>query len=340
LSSIFFPLRTNIRSLQKWGENDISNRIKQSFVLYDEIIMETGTYNFQGTDRFVLENVDPWSETNNKENVLERLEKIENTQEEQFITVLNGKTHAEKYKYKIEKKDIFVADFRTADIIAEIESGSYGKELVFLKYAIINRDDAHWKRIKQNSLKDLRDKPFAEQAERIHGKMPTIALLNNLNDSLAISHLFKMPVSIDAIYGEMLEQRTKAQVRRQFTVLDRLSQIGVPDFSNLSLDKLLALRKDKALRSFRNLISALSTKLQSEKDANIEALFTQELLELNKEFAPTKKKVALEGAFGSLSFIPCLLANVFLTIADVGKEVFEYKDYTKNWLSFIQKAKE
>ena len=44
LSRILFPLRTNIKSLQRWGKNDISERIKQSIILYDEIIVETGTY--------------------------------------------------------------------------------------------------------------------------------------------------------------------------------------------------------------------------------------------------------------------------------------------------------
>ena len=214
------------------------------------------------------------------------------------------------------------------------------ERLDFFKYAMINRTDAHWNKIRQNALKDLGDRLFSEQAERIHGKMPMVTLLNNLNDSLALSQLFKMPVSIDSIYGPMLEQRTKAQMRKQFTILDRLSQIGVPDFSDLSLDKLLELRKHKALRSFRNLISGLSLKLQTEKDVNIEALFAQELLNLNKELHPTRKKLILEGSLGVLSFIPCLLANVVMTIADIAKDVKEYRDYSKNWLSFIQKAKE
>jgi len=48
LSSILFPLRTNIRSLQRWGNNDISARTKHSIILYDEIIIETGTWHDLG----------------------------------------------------------------------------------------------------------------------------------------------------------------------------------------------------------------------------------------------------------------------------------------------------
>jgi len=41
--------------LQSWGDNDISKRIKQSFVLYDEVIFEAGTFRFSGAEGFVLE---------------------------------------------------------------------------------------------------------------------------------------------------------------------------------------------------------------------------------------------------------------------------------------------
>ena len=49
-SSIIFPLSTNIKSFQRWGDNDISKRIKQSLILYDKVILETGTYKLEGKD--------------------------------------------------------------------------------------------------------------------------------------------------------------------------------------------------------------------------------------------------------------------------------------------------
>lgn len=340
MSRVIFPLRTNIQSLQRWGKNDISERIKQSIILYDEIIIETGTYRYSGAERFVLDGHIPWSEQNSKEDILKELEKIEKRTGEGYITVFDGKTHAEKYRYKIDKKDEYVADYRTVDVISDMESGSYGSELDFFKYAVINRKDNHREIINQNTFKDLENKEFAETATKIYGQMPLVRLLYNLNDSLAISHIFKIPVTIDAMHAPLLKCKTQSQLGLEFSILDRLAQIGIPDFSHFSLDKLLELRKDKAISSFRNLISEISSKLQSESNVNIEALFTQELLEQIKEIAPTGKKIALDVTLGALSAIPCPLVSVATTVADIGRGLKEYRDFATNWLSFVLRAKE
>jgi hypothetical protein len=311
--------------LQRWGKNDISERIKQSIILYDEIIIETGTYRYSGAERFVLDSYIPWSEQNSKEDVLKKLEKIEKRTDEGYITVFDGKTHAEKYKYKVDKKDEYVADYRTVDVISDMESGRYGREVDFFRYAVINRKDNHREIINQNTLKDLENKEFAETATKIYGKIPLVKLLYNLNDSLAISHLFKIPVTIDAMHAPLLKCKTQSRLGLEFSILDRLAQIGIPDFGHFGLDKLLELRKDKAISSFRNLISKISSKLQSESNVDIETLFTQELLEQIKEIAPTGKKIALDVALGALSAIPCPLVSVATTVADIGKGLKEYR---------------
>jgi hypothetical protein len=340
LASIIFPLRTNIHSLQKWGKNDISRRIKQSIILYDEIVVEAGTYDFQGSDTFVLENFRPWNEQNTKEKAFESLERIRIAPEEGFIKVFDGKTHAEKSRHKVNKKNWFFADFRTADVVSEISSESYGKEVDFFRYLFVDRADAHWKEVRNNSLKDLADRNFAKQVEKTHGKMPTVGFLNNLNDSLVISHRLSTPIAIDSIYSSMLRQRTKAQLSSKFSVLERISNVGFPDFGDLGLEDLLKLRKDKGLQSFRSLISKFSTEIQSDSRVNVESQLIEEMLKISKEFAPTKKKLALDISAGIISFVPCLLANIATTIADIGKGVTEYRAYSKTWVSFIQNAKE
>ncbi len=140
MSKILFPLRTNIKSLQRWGDNDISRRIKQSLVLYDEAIIETGTYDFQGNDAFVFQNYTPWDNEKNSEVVItKRIQEIENKQKDSYIIVYKGKTGVERNRYKIEKKDQFLADFRTVDVVQEIASGSFGKEVDFFQYASFGR---------------------------------------------------------------------------------------------------------------------------------------------------------------------------------------------------------
>ena len=150
-----------------------------------------------------------------------------------------------------------------------------------------------------------------------------------------------MPVAVDSIYASLLKLKTKCKIGLQYTVLERLTQkIGIPDFGDLSLEKILELRKDKALASFRKFISQLSLMLQSENNLNVEALFTQELLKELKELAPNRKRLAFATFFGALSNIPCPFIGPVTTIADIGKELKGYNDFSSNWLSFLLKASE
>jgi len=341
MSSILFPLRTNIKSLQRWGPNyDISARIKQSMILYDEVILETGTYLYSKSDRFVLHDFDQWNEENTKGNVLKRMEEIEKKQGESYITVIDGKTGAEKSKYKVEKQDRFVADYRTVDVLSEIESESYGKEGEFLKYAYVLRKKKHRDSINLINKKDLENRKFAETARRIYGDIPLVGLLSNLNDSLALSHLFKMPITVDVLHAPLLKIKAKSKIGLEFSILDRLAEMRIPDFSTLNLDNLLELRKDKAINSFRELIGKINSQLQSESTYGIDQLFMKELLEEIKEVVPTRRNIALEASLGTLSLIPVPLIGIATTIFDVGKELKEYKDFATNWLSFVLKARE
>lgn len=341
LSSILFPLRTNINSLQRWGDSyDISGRIKQSMILYHKVIFETGTFRYSGSERFVFHEYKPWSEENTLEKVLKEIERVEKRSEEAYFTVINGKTRVEKFKYTIKKKQEFVADYRTVDVISELESDSYGKEADFLKYALIQRKENHEETIKQNTSIDLTNKEFVETARKTYGEINLIGLLHNLNDSLALSHLFKIPISVDAIHTPLLRAKRKVEVGFEFAILDRLTQIAIPDFSKLELDDLFELRKDKAIESFRDMIWKISSMIQLEGSSNIEELFNQELLNEVAEIAPTEKELALNVALGAPHFIPIPLVSVAAEISDLGKDLKEYRDFAKNWLSFVLKARE
>ncbi len=299
MSTILFPLRTNINSLQKWGDAyDISARIKQSMILYDEVILEAGTFRYSGSDRFVLSGYEPWSKSNTKDDVLRKMKEVEMRSEEGFITVIDGKTRVEKYRYKVEKKDEFLADYRTVDVLSEAESGSYGKETDFLKYAYIKRKENHKDTITQNTLKDLANKEFAETARKIYGEMPLVGLLNNLNDSLALSHSLKTPITVDTMHVPLLRSKANYEIGLGFAILDKLAQMFVPDFSMLDLDSLLQLRKNKAIEDFRKVIMKMNTQLQTENvtgienlSKNIENFFKQELLDKIKELAPSRRNV-------------------------------------------------
>ncbi len=343
MSKILFPLSTNIKSLQRWGDYDISKRLKQSFILYDEVIIETGCYNFQGSEKCVLQGYDPWNEKNTKEAVIAKIENITNSQEDRYITHsrrLDEEQTVVIDKYKVEKQNHFIADYRTVDIISEIASGNYGKECDFFKCADVFRNRNHSSAMNNLAMKDLADTKFAEEVRKIHGNMQTIAFLNNLNDSLALSHLFDMPITVDSIYGSILRLKMKCQSNYNFTTLEKLATIGFPDFSNLSLERLLELRKDKAITSYRQFISDLSLKLKIEPNFDLNSFLVDELLKGIRELAPNKKEIFLNSCIGVLSNIPLPAIGAITTIGQAGKEIKEYRDFSSNWQSFILKAKE
>ena len=299
INRIIFPLSTNIKSFQPWGDNDISKRIKQSLILYDKIMLETGTYTCEGKNA-LIQGYAPWDASNTKESVLEKIQRVDNVKEDMYITHrarILGDFFVDAHKYKVDRKDIFIADFRTLELISEIESGNFGK-IDFLEYLDIYRNYSHFEQINNNTKRDLSDSKFAEIVRKTHGAFPAHVFLNNLNDSLAISHKTGLPVTVDSIYSALLKLKTKSMISKQFSVLEKLAKtIIFPDFGKLRLEEILELRKDKALVSFRSLISDLSTRLKS-GDLNIEDFFAQELLKEIWELAPSKKGVALNAFFG------------------------------------------
>jgi uncharacterized protein (DUF927 family) len=275
---------------------------------------------------------------NTTESALKEIEKIEKAPEAGYITLLDGKTFREKTKFKVSKKDQFFADFRTIDLVREIEGGNYGKEFDFIKYTIVLRKENFDKELHKNIEKDLMNEEFAEKAKKIYGKMALISLLKNLNDSLALSQMFKSPVAVDAIHAPLLRVKTKHEMGTDFAILDRLSQLEIPDFGDFDIDSLLQLRKEKSVRDFRNWIQKISTKLQSDHTLEIDRLVFTELLKEIKEIAPNKKGVCIEAFLGTISSLPVPIVGQIATIADVGKELKKYDDFSRSWLSFILKS--
>jgi hypothetical protein len=341
MSGIVFPLSTNIKSFQRCGDNDISKRIKQSLILYDKVILETGTYKLEGKDA-VFQGYDPWGVVNTKEHVLNEIQRVETTSEDLYITHrtrIVGDFFVDAHKYKVNKEDYFIADFRTLDIMSKIESGSFGK-IDFIEYLDINRYSDHLEQVRFRTERDMGDTVFAETVKRTLGTLPAYAFLNNLNDSLLISSKTDMTVAVDSIYSNLLAIKSKSQIGMQFSLLEKLAETAIfPDFGEMSLEKIIELRKDKALVSFRMKVSELSQKLKS-GDSNVKDIFAQDFLKEIWEFAPSKKGVILNAFMGGFSNIPLPAIGALSSIHDLAKEVNDYRNFSSHWVSFVFKAKE
>ena len=160
-----------------------------------------------------------------------------------------------------------------------------------------------------------------ETVKRTLGTLPAIAFLNNLNDSLLISSKTDITVGVDSIYSNLLALKTKSQIGRQFSVLEKLAETAIfPDFSELSLEQIIKLRKDKALTSFRTKVLELSQKLKT-GDFDIKDVFAHDLMKEIWEFAPSKKGVILNAFMGVFSNIPLPVVGGLSSIHDLAKEV-------------------
>jgi hypothetical protein len=78
------------------------------------------------------------------------------------------------------------------------------KEIDFIKYAVVQREENYWDAIQKDVLLDLEKQEYSELAKQIYRILPISRLLANLNDSLAISHFLKIPVTIDSTYSKRL----------------------------------------------------------------------------------------------------------------------------------------
>ncbi len=223
--------------------------------------------------------------------------------------------------------------------MSEIESGKFGKP-DFIEYLDINRFSDHYEQVTFRTERDMADNDFAETVKRTLGTLPAIAFLNNLNDSLLISSKTDITVGVDSIYSNLLALKTKSQIGRQFSVLEKLAETAIfPDFSELSLEQIIKLRKDKALTSFRTKVLELSQKLKT-GDFDIKDVFAQDLLKEIWEFAPSKKGVILSAFMGAFSNIPLSVVGGLSSIHDLAKEVINYRKFSSHWLSFVLKAKD
>ena len=154
----------------------------------------------------VMEDFVPWTEENTREEFLKQLDETEKMPNEGYITVFDGKTYAEKGKIKTRsnRKEYFLADYRTVDVISQTANGSFGKDVDFIKYALYVRDKKYEDSLNNNVSRDLSNSEFAETASKTYGKLPLIRMLHNLNDSLALSQAFGNPVTVDTMHSPLL----------------------------------------------------------------------------------------------------------------------------------------
>lgn len=347
LNRVFLPLRSNIGWFKSSDlREDISNRVKESILLYDEIYIEDGTFRADVVEgsRGPIKWYSPPGSIGPDERSIEYKRDLEQTDVTIGIgkdgdlapraTILQGHTID---RFKIDYDEIF----------RDIEKDDYE----FLKF------DVYPEYAFPRKAKDiLREQSWEDERnfEYIHPNSAIRDLvIKNLNHDLVLSILLKSSIVMDSRHQDLLKKKcwhpestfsTKPVV--EHVALNQILDIRVPKFSNLSIEKVLELRNDRSWCNFRDFLrdtvatvkddpeilsdhQALENALRSQRE---KALFE----ELEQKYL-TGPKLVMGLGLGAMSLIPGF--GVIPTAVSGGKSLKSYWDDKSTWFAFLLKLK-
>ncbi len=209
----------------------------------------------------------------------------------------------------------------------------------FIKLGMFEITDSGNKQLKQNISYTEKYKEYINETRFCKNK-----IFENFHFSLLCSEYIGIPMMIDSFHDKLIENTNKEIIKKVDMRLDIFNKINsflnlkISDFSSLSIDEILDLRKDKSFKNFRkrmlNINEYLSNK-DEEEEIKIESLFFKEIIEEVKEFAPSKKSIGINGTLLMLGFLPHI-GNA-TSIAGYAKELKSYNDFQQSSIAFIMK---
>ncbi|MEZ4711679.1 MAG: hypothetical protein R3A44_31095 [Caldilineaceae bacterium] len=345
----FFPLRSNFGWLQNPNLlRQLELRLKLALLIYDEIIVEDGTY--QGTllETFKIEFYSP-----------------------------PGKIPASQRKISIER-DIkqshvrtFIQPKDTIEIHPPIQIAS-GDTLLrikmdyfqFLQGVDLQKYDC----IKLVSLPDTQNlsselKEAIDELNKIDFQIVSefdnnlkIARIisNNLNRDLIISSLMGSGLVVDPVHERAIYQKARNSLKvgnsqlipdAQYSVGQKLLSIRVPNLDVLSLEQVMQLRDDPTWTDFRGRIVEVSNLVRADPaiiwdspafDNAIHSAIEDDLLKTIESQYDSPMTFTVKLAFGLLGFVPVL--GTALTALGLIQDGVQFYRQRNNWTAFLIKA--
>jgi len=348
LNRVFLPLRSNIgwfKSLDLRG--DISNRVKESILLYDEIYIEDGTFKADVLDgssgpfkRYYPPGfIPPEQRTIEYERDLKPTEMTigigRDGDDAPRATISQGNT---LNRFKIDYYEIF----------KNIEISDYN----FLKFTVFQNEYG----LPRNA-KDIIREQSREDKRTFRDIHPNNAILDlvidNLNHDLVTSVLLKSSIVMDSRHQYILKEkcwhpestfRSKPVV--EHAALNQILEVSVPEFSSLSIEEVLELRDDRSWCNFRDFVGNTVSTVKDDPEILIDHQALEKAVrsqydkamfeELERKYL-TGPKLVMDLGLGATSLIPVF--GVIPTAVSGGKSLKDYWDDKSTWFAFLLKLK-
>jgi hypothetical protein len=328
---VYFPMRSNIDFFEKKSNQlDLIAKIKQSILLYDNLHFDAGAYTISCGDNGSFD----WWYPPDQINTI-NLDVPETTSTGFYVNMQpepNGKpfgviNHSDNSKN-------YVVSFQKLIL----NMGLIDEK--FINFGIHELTPSGKQRLTKAIWNTSNYKDFIEGTTFCKKK-----ILDNFHYSLLCSETIDTPIMIDDLHKKLIEEMNLNIIRAadlRIEVLERINKLlkfNIPDFSLLSMDELLDLRKDRLFNNFREHLLKIHELLINNdnyyENSEIEGLFMKDLMEEAKEFAPSDKKIALNGAVLLLGFLP-YIGNA-TSLASYLKEVNSLQSFQNTSLAFIMK---
>lgn len=311
LNRVFFPLRSNVGWFQSADlRSQISDRMKEALLVYDEIIIEDGTFMAAITEHGSSAPYLPPGYLSNDERTIEFERDLkpdelvigigdEGQMPKDFYNF--GMTSA---RYKIDYFDLF----RNTDL----SSHTFIKQYVIQDLAFPGEAK---KLIQRNSFEDK------SRFTDIHpNTFARDLVIDSLNRDLIVSILLKSAIVLDPDHRTLLQRKSQipkdgvqlSEVKEQ-VVVRRLLSIAAPNFSALSIEQVFELRYDPLWQDFRSYVGEVLDSISSDPemlldekaiDNLVRTKIERDLFQARKEKHMTGRKLAIDLSFGLTSLIP------------------------------------
>ena len=342
LNRIFFPLRSNVGWFQSADlRSQMADRVKQALLIYDEIVIEDGTFMAAITENGSSAPYLPPGSLPDHERVIEfeRDLKPDNLiigigADGQMPTdyVNYGMTSA---RYKIDYFDIFRG----------INLSSYN----FIKPVVV-QDLAF-----PPEAKELIQRNSFEDSYRFRDMDPNTfsrdLIIRSLNRDLIASILLRSAIILDARHGSLLQKKSQLpkdvvqlSLVKEQVVVRRLISMAAPDFPSLSIERVLELREDTLWQDFRNYVREILSSIGSDPEMfaderafedRVRNKIERDLFEARKERHMTGKKLSVDLGLGVTSLIPGY--GILSTAAGMAKSTGQYLKDRSGWFAFLLK---
>ncbi|MBI5680237.1 MAG: hypothetical protein HZC47_05015 [Methanobacterium sp.] len=329
---IYFPLRSNLDFFEKRANQpDLISKIKQSVLMYENIYFDAGAYELSCGDNGSFSNYFPPEQIHDLD-----LDVPESTRTGSHVIMQlepNGRPFCPIPPSDNSKSYTVCFQKLIYDIGIQNEK--------FINFGIYNLTN-YGKGLLRKSVWDTREyKKYIDGETFFKDK-----ILENFHFSLLCSESIKTPMMIDSLHDRLVDNINKDIIRKAdmrleiFNKINDLLKFIIPDFSSLSVDEILDLRKDNLFNNFRDKLLkinefSIKNEIENNEKIEIEALFLKELMEEAIEFAPSDKKLQISGVLMLLGFLP-YIGNV-ASLGNYLNEIKTFTDFENSSMAFIIK---